>query len=228
MKKWCKYVIVIVFVAGILIPLSAQGHILKLKDGRILTGEFKSATKEVVKFLVEGGVVENFPVSDILSIHFSGASISAQPQAAAEPIKIMPGTVVRVRITEEIGTINSSAGRKFFATLYEDLTIDGVVVSAKGKRVFGRVRKVVKPKRSIDKAVIEIVLTDITVAGKSHPVITDYFGVQNDGHGTVVTLGGAKSPETTLPELMDGNNVKVPVNTLLEFRITQPVTVRNL
>ena len=211
-----------------MIPLSAQGHILKLKDGRILTGEFTGATREVVKFKVEGEPVQSFPVSEILSIHFSMASISPQPLAKAEPVKILPGTAVKVRLVDEVGSLTSSAGQRFFATLDEDLVVDGVVLSEKGKRVFGRVRKVVKPKRSIDKALIEIVITDLTIMGKTQPIISDYFGVQNDGQGTVNTLGTAMALETTIPELTDGRNVKVPVNTLIEFRITQPVTLRDV
>jgi hypothetical protein len=212
----------------VLVPLSVQGHILKLKDGRILTGEFVSATKDVVRFKVEVGTIEEFPVADILSIHFSMASISAQPKAPPEPVKILPGTVVLVRVTTPLSTTNSSAGDKFFATLDKDLVVDDVVLSTRGKRVFGRVRKVVKPKRSIDKAVIELVLTDLIIRGNVQPIITDYFGVQNDGHGTLNLLGSAKAPETSVPMFMDGRNVTVPKNTLLEFRITQPVTVRNI
>ena len=228
MNRRNRYIILAVIVAVMVVPLSARSHILKLKDGRILTGEFMSATKEVVKFLVEGETVQDFPVSDILSIHFSMASIGAQPQAKAEPVKILPGKVIRVRLAEEVSTANSSAGKRFFAVLDEDLVVDGMVLSEKGKRVFGRVRKVVKPKRSIDKAVIELVITDLTIIGKTQPVISDYFGVQNDGQGTVNTLGSAKALDATLPQLTDGKNVKVPVNTLIEFRITQPVTVRDV
>lgn len=228
MKLWSRCLTVTIIAAVMLTPLSAQGHVLKLKDGRILTGEFLSATKDVVKFRVEGETVQEFPVEDILSIHFSMASISARPTAKAEPVKILPGTVVRVRLSEEVGTLNSSAGQRFFAVLDEDLVVDDVVLSEKGKRVFGRVRKVVKPKRSIDKAVIEIVITDLTIMGKTQPIISEYFGVQNDGQGTINRLGTAVAPETALPAFADGKNVKVPMNTLVEFRITQPVTLRDV
>jgi len=228
MSRWSRHVVLAVILAVILVPLSVRGHILKLKDGRILTGEFMSATREVVKFKVEGEAVQNFPVAEVLSIHFSMASVSAPPQAKAEPVKILPGKVIRIRLAEEVSTTNSSAGKRFFAVLDEDLEVDGVVLSEKGKRVFGRVRKVVKPKRSIDKALIELVITDLTIMGKTHPVISDYFGVQNDGEGTVNTLGPAKAVELTLPEFTDGKNVKIPAHTLIEFRITQPVTIRDV
>lgn len=228
MSRWSRRFILVVIAAVIMVPLSAQGHILKLKDGRILTGELMSATREVVKFMVEGETIQDFPVADILSIHFSMASISAQPAAKDEPIKILPGKVIRIRTAEEVSTTNSSAGKRFFAVLDEDLVVDDVVLSEKGKRVFGRVRKVVKPKRSIDKAVLELVITDLTIMGKTHPVISDHFGVQNDGRGTINTLGSAKALELTLPAFTDGKNVKVPAHTLIEFRITQPVTIRDV
>jgi hypothetical protein len=228
MNRWIKIVIVTTAIAVVLIPMSAQGHILKLKDGRIIMGEFVSATKDVVRFRVEEGTIKKFPIDDILSIHFSMASISAPPQAAAEPIKIIPGTVVRVRTASVLSTTGNNAGDRFFAKLDRDLVVDGNVLSPKGKRVYGRVRKVVKPKRAVDKAVIELVLTDLTIEGKTQPIITDYFGVQNDGHGTVNVLGSARAPETTIPQFMDGKNLMVPKNTLFEFRITQPVSVRGV
>lgn len=228
MNKWIKIVVILATFAVVLIPLSVQGHILKLKDGRIITGELVSATKNSVRFRVEDRTIKKFPIEDILSIHFSMASISAQPQAAAEPIKIIPGTVIRIRTASVLSTTGNNAGDRFFAKLDKDLVVDGKVLSSKGKRVYGRVRKVVKPKRAVDKAVIELVITDLTIEGKTQPIITDYFGVQNDGHGTVNVLGSARAPETTVPMFVEGRNLVVPKNTLFEFRVTQPVTIRGI
>lgn len=227
MNRCVMMLVAVAMAVTMLPPLSADAHVLKLKDGRIVKGEFVSATSQVVRFRVSDEVIEEFLVSDILSIHFSMASIAA-PQAPPEPIKVNPGTVVRVRLDAALGTLENNAGERFFASLEEDIVVDDVVLANKGGRVFGRVRKVVKPKRSIDKSVIELVLTHLTIQGKEQPIITDYFGVQNDGHGTVSVLGTAKAPELTVPEMSDGKHVGVPKSALLEFRITQPITLRDV
>jgi hypothetical protein len=214
--------------ALLIVPLITQAHILKLKDGRILKGQLVSAGSDVVYFHVEGDTIHEFAVGDLLSLHFSSASINAAPPQKGEPVKILPGATVRVKLTQELGTKSSDAGKKFFAEMVEDFVVDDVTLSAAGKRVHGRVRKVVKPKRSNDRAAIEILLTDLTIAGKSQPITTDYFGVENDGKGNYNFVGTAKPIDTLLGECMDGKNVRLPVGTVIEFRITQPVTVRHV
>jgi hypothetical protein len=225
MRRSVLFVLAVVLVV---VPLAVQSHILKLKDGRILKGQFISGMTDVVRFHVEGDTIRDFSVDDIISIHFSSATIDAAPPPPAEPVKIFPGTAVRIKLTAELGTRKSSAGDRFFAEIAEDFVVDGITLCAKGKRVFGRVRKVVKPKRSGDRAVIEILLTDLTIAGKKQPVITDFFGVENDGEGIYQLLGTAKPVDAGVPQFMDDRHVQIPIGTVLEFRITQPVTVRNV
>jgi hypothetical protein len=219
--------LLVLAVAVVVVPLVTQAHILKLKDGRILKGIFVSGMADVIRFDVEGDTLREFPVDDILSIHFSSASIGATPPPA-EPVKILPGTAVKVKLSAELGTRNSSAGDRFFAEISEDFVVDGVTLSEKGKRVFGRVRKVVKPKRSNDRAAIEILLTDLTIAGKSQPIVTDFFGAEHDGKGTYRLLGTARPVEATVATFMDDRHIRLPAGTEFVFRITQPVTVRGV
>jgi hypothetical protein len=223
-----KSFLFLILVALVVVPLLSQAHILKLKDGRILKGEFVSGTTDLIRFHVEGDTIHEFTMDEILSLHFSSASINATPPPPAEPVKILPGTTIRVAITTELSTRSSEAGDRFFAELSEDLMVGDVMLSPAGKRVFGRVRKVVKPKRSNSKANIEFLITDLTIAGKQQPVITDYFGVENDGNGNVNLLGTAKPVDSGIPAFVDEQNLRIPAGTVFEFRITQPVTIRGL
>lgn len=214
----------------LLLSICASGvyaHILKLKDGRILKGTLVGATGDLISFRVEGDTVHAFPLDDILSLHISSASIDAPPPLPAEPVKIAAGTVVRVTLASDLGTAASGAGDRFFAELAEDLVVGDVTVSAAGKRVFGQVQKVVKPARGNDRAAIEILLTGVTIGGKTQPVITDYFGIENDGRGNWNFLGTARPVDAALPRFMEGRNVLFPKGTKLEFRITEPVTLRD-
>jgi hypothetical protein len=221
-------VLFVLVLSLVVVPLIAQGHILKLKDGRILKGQFISGMTDMIRFHVEGDTIRNFLIDEVLAIHFSSATIDAPPPQASEPVKIFPGTVVRIKLTSELGTKSSSAGDRFFAEIAEDFIVDDVTLSAQGKRVFGRVRKVVKPKRSGDRSVIEILVTDLTVAGKTLPVITDFFGIEHDGKGNYNLLGTARSPGAGLPTFIDDRNLRLPAGTVFDFRITQPVTIRNV
>ena len=214
--------------AIILVPPVAYAHILKLLDGRILKGELVRATADVVYFNVEGDTIQAFPIGDIVSLHFSSATVDAAPAAKAQPIKIAAGTPIKVKITDELGTRSSDAGKRFFGEMAQDLTVDGVTLSAGGKRVFGRIRKVVKPKRSNDRAAIEIIVSDLTIAGQTQPVVTDYFGVENDGDGNYRFLGEASPVDVSIGSFMDDHNARIPRGTVIEFHIAYSVTVRGV
>ncbi|MGD8412912.1 MAG: hypothetical protein PVF33_01695 [Candidatus Latescibacterota bacterium] len=222
-----RKIVVALSLALLTLPPVVHAHILKLLDGRILKGELVSATGDTLYFHVEGDTIQSFPIDKILSLHFSSATINAAP-TVAEPLKIPAGTTVRVKISDELGTKTSDAGQRFFATMAQDLAVDGVTLSAGGKRVFGRVRKVVKPKRSNDRAVIEIVLSDLTIAGRTQPIVTDYFGVEHDGDGNYQLLGTATPLDATLGIFTDDRNVRIPAGTVLEFHVAHPVSVRGV
>jgi hypothetical protein len=223
-----RAVIFLLSLALLMVAPVVQAHILKLLDGRILKGELVSATAEVLYFHVEGDTIRSFPIEKILSLHLSSATIDAPPPSSSEPVRIPAGTTIRVRTTDELGTRTSDAGKRFFAEMAQDLAVDGVTLSAGGKRVFGRVRKVVKPKRSNDRAAIEIVISDLTIAGKAQPIVTDYFGIEHDGEGNYKLLGPATPLDATLGTFADDKHVRIPAGTVLEFHLAHPVTIRGV
>jgi hypothetical protein len=222
MKRSIAFTLVLLLA---LVPLVVNAHILKLLDGRILKGELISATSQTVLFHVEGDTIQEFSVGEILSIHFSSASITATPPPKAEPVKIEPGTVIRIKTTEELGTRTSSAGDRFFAELAEDLVVDGVTLAPAGKRVFCRVRKVVKPKRPGDRSVIEIIVSDLTISGNKQPVVTDYLGVEQDD-GTFTFLGDARPVGATIATFFDDQHITIPAGTVFDFHLAHAVTIR--
>jgi hypothetical protein len=206
-------------------PASAQ-HILKLMDGRILKGEFISASGGAVNFKVVGDEAPTrFEVSKILSVVFSTAT-PASAQKQREPISIPAGRVISIQISEEVSTITASAGQKFFGTLVADFVHEDKILVATGKRVTGRVHKVLRPKRSVDKAIVEITLIEIPVDGKTVHIITDWAGIVSDGKGTTTTTGPAMVSNSVIGELVDGNHVRFPVGARIEFRLSQPLSIR--
>ena len=223
-----RTVLFVLLMALVVVPPAAHAHIIKLLDGRILKGELVRATADVVYFHVEGDTIQAFPIGKILSLHFSSATIDAPPPPKSEPVRIPAGTPIKVKITDELSTRSSDAGKRFFGELAEDLAVDGVTLSAGGKRVFGRIRKVVKPKRSNDRAAIEIIISDLTIAGKAQPVVTNYFGVENDGDGNMNFLGEARPVYASVGTFMDDQHVRIKPGTVIEFQIAHTVTIRGI
>jgi len=204
---------------------SAQ-HILKMADGRILQGTFVSASGASISFKVVGDKEPTrFDISAVLAVVFSTASPNVA-RKKGEPISVPSGRVISIQIAEEISSVSSSAGQKFFATLVQDFEHDGQTLARTGKQVTGRVRKIVRPKRSIDKAVIEVTLIDITIDGNAVPIITDWAGIVNDGQGNTHTVGPAVVTNALMSELVDGNHVRFPAGARIEFRLVQPLTIR--
>lgn len=216
----------LVIVLAVLCAATAvSAHILKLKDGRILRGELVSATPTEIRFHVAGDSVRVFPADIVLSLHFSSATVAPVEQNRP-PVRVEVGTWVTVRLQGELNSRTSRAGDKFFAVLDEDFTAGGEVLAPKGKRVFGRVRKVVTAKRSTDNAALEFALTGVPVDGKTRPMITNAFGVATNGRGTLMTTGTARAPDTQLPALADGYQVRVAPGTKLVFMLEQPMLIR--
>jgi len=207
------------------VPVLAGMHALRLGDGRLIRGQLVRATGDTIWFRPAGdSTVVQFPIGDVVSILFGAGG--ATQSSERTPVTVPVGERLRVSLETPLGTAANGAGDTFFATLVGDVGVSGEALVPAGKRVSGRVRKVVKPKRKGQRAVIELVLASVPVAGKSVPVITDHFGVEADGKGGVQTNGAGGIEGVSLLMLMDGWNLTLPAGTVLVFHLTQPMTIR--
>lgn len=213
----------------VLLLLAAQAtaavHTLRLTDGRVIRGELVRADGESLWFRTVGDTATvRFALGDVVSILFT--TPGGQAASKSEPVKVPVGTRLRVALSGEVGTGGSNAGDTFFATLIDDVTVGERVVIPRSKRVKGRVRKVVTPKRKGQRVVLEMVLASVPVSGKDMPVVTDHFGVQSDGKGAMSTNGKAGIEGTTLLSLMAGWNISLSPGTVLVFHLASPLMIR--
>jgi hypothetical protein len=205
-------------------PVLAGVHSLRLGDGRLISGQLVRATAETLWFRPSGDTtVVQFSLTDVVSIRFGTGSTAV---AEREPVTAEVGTRLRVALEGPLGTYSSNAGDTFAGTMVSELSIAGEVLVPAGNRVKGRVRKVVRPPAKGQRAVIEVVLTSVTVAGAPVPVITDHFGIETDGAGGVRTNGAAGIEGVSLLMLTDGKDLNLRIGTVLVFHLTQPMTVR--
>jgi len=203
----------------------AAVHTLRLSDGRVLRGELVRASEDALWFRPVGEAAPvRFEINEVVSILFT--SPGAETPTRGEAVTVPVGARIRVALSGEIGTGHSNVGDTFFATLKDDITVGDRVLIPKSKRVTGRVRKVVKPRRKGQRVVIELVLASVPVNGKSMTIVTDHFGVQSDGKGTMRTNGRAGIEGARLLDLMDGWNVSLKPGTVLVFHLAQPLVVR--
>ncbi|MHC4323918.1 MAG: hypothetical protein ACYSUX_06565 [Planctomycetota bacterium] len=136
------------------------------------------------------------------------------------------------------------AGRRFTAKLVANMTVGGIVVAPAGTTVYGRVTKSGQAGRLAGRSELVLNLTEINIDGKMYPLMTTNFAeagkssfrktARNAGMGALI--GGAFGDSDDAKKgaaigvgvsvLRKGNSVVVPVGATLEFRMTQPLTIK--
>lgn len=169
-------------------------------------------------------------------------------QEPAEPaVTVLPeggfmlpaGTRLMVRTVDAIGSGTHSTGARFEVKLSAAISAGGTVVVPAGASVFGRVTEAVRAGRLARRPKLVIELTDLSINGQLVPIVTNQAGAEGGPQGTVAKVGagaliGAAAGDAAagaavggaVALLSPGNQIVVPPGTLVEFRLTQPVTVR--
>lgn len=168
------------------------------------------------------------------------------------PVTVPAGTTILVRMIDSVDSETNQIGDRFRASLEEDLVVDGVVVAPKGTDVYGRLAEAKEAGRIAGKSELKLELTDILIGQQLQPIVTGEYEVAGESRGkqTAKRVGGAAAvgaiigavagggkgaaigagvgagAGTAIQVLTKGQQVRVPSETLLEFRIEQSFTVR--
>ena len=184
-----------------------------------------------------------------------GAEVSnPEPPPPPQPhtVTIPGGTLLSVRLGETISTQRSRAGDTFTATLDQPLIIDGFVIAERGARARGRVVESDPAGRVRGLAQLGVELTEISTSdGQKVRVNTAAFrrqaqsskkkdaakvgigaalgaaigAIAGGGKGAAIGagVGGAAGAGDVM--MTRGDQVELPVETRLSFRLAEPVTV---
>jgi hypothetical protein len=184
---------------------------------------------------------------------FGAAAVPAYPAAAAgqgqETITVPAGTSILVRTVDSINSSQQQAGFRFKATLETNLMAGGRVVAPRGTTVFGRLAEAKSAGRFKGQSELGLELTDIIIKGTAYALLTSTYDVKGAGEGSKTTrkvfggaglgaliggiAGGGKGAAigaaiggvtgTAMAGSKKGESVVVPSETLIEFRLQQPV-----
>jgi hypothetical protein len=176
----------------------------------------------------------------------------APPQAYNGGDFTLPaGQPMMVRMIDGVDSSKNHVGDIFHASLETDLNVNGVLVARRGSDVYGRLASSDEGGKFSGKAELQLELTRLLIDGKDFPLISSDYNVQGKsrgadsakkvGGGAVLgaiiggIAGGGKGAAigaaagggagAGVQILTKGQQVKVPSETLLEFRLQQPVTV---
>src|SRR6266480_3565719 len=179
------------------------------------------------------------------------AANSLAPTAPGGEVTIPAGQSLLVRMIDGVDSSKNHVGDVFHASLETDLTVGNSVVARKGTDVYGRLAEAKEAGHIAGSAELQLELTRIVIDSKDYPVVSSDYTLQGKGRGanTAKKVGGGavagaiigaiagggkgaaigagvgSAAGAGVQVLTKGQQVKVPSETLLEFRLQQPVTL---
>lgn len=180
------------------------------------------------------------------------AAASSMASAASDgTITVPAGQSLLVRMIDGVDSSKNHVGDVFHASLETDLNVGNSVVARKGTDVYGRLAEAKEAGHFSGSSELQLELTRIVIDGKDYPVVSSDYSLQGKGRGsnTAKKVGGGavagaiigaiagggkgaaigagvgSAAGAGVQVLTKGQQVRVPSETLLEFRLQQPATV---
>jgi hypothetical protein len=237
-----------IFCLGINVP--AHADILELKNGSILNGKYGGGTTGTVRFDMGAGM-QVFESSQVMTLTFTtpaGTVVPATPiPPASAPAVVSPatvtlpaGTTLLVRMMDTISSRNA-AGANFSTKLEYDLGVNGVKAVPAGTTIYGKMKSSTQARRALGRSTLDIRLSQMVIDGSPVPISTS--GFQEAGQASIAkaakgaafgaAVGGIAGDAgkgaaigATASLVKKGETITVPAGTLLEFTLTQPVSIQ--
>ena len=161
------------------------------------------------------------------------------------------GTRILIRTVDSIDSSKQKAGSRFTATLETNLQAEDRVVAPRGTTVYGRLAQASSAGKMKGSSELTLELTDIVINGTAYPLLTSTYEVKGKGEGgntAKKAVGGAglgaligglagggkgagigaaagAAGGTAIAASKKGEQLQIPSETLLEFRLEQPVAL---
>lgn len=173
---------------------------------------------------------------------------AAQPQ---KKVTIPAGTRILIRMVDSIDSSKQKAGYRFTATLETNLQADNVVVAPRGSTLYGRLAQASSAGRMSGSSQLTLELTDIVISGTAYPLLTSTYeikgkgegsstakkvvggaglgaligGIAGGGKGAAIGAGVGAAGGTAVSAAKKGQQLVIPSESLLEFRLQQPTSL---
>jgi hypothetical protein len=176
---------------------------------------------------------------------------SAKAAQSKKRITVPAGTRILVRMVDSIDSTKQKTGDRFTATLETNLQAEDMVVAPRGSTLYGRLAQASSAGRMSGSSELTLELTDIVINGTAYPLLTSTYEVKGKGEGgntAKKVVGGAglgaliggiagggkgagigaaagAATGTAVAGAKKGQQLQIPSETLLEFRLQQPVSL---
>src|SRR6516164_4982720 len=170
------------------------------------------------------------------------------PAQSSKRVTVPAGTRILVRMVDSVDSSKQKTGYRFTATLEANLQATDVTVAKKGTTLYGVLAKASSSGKFKGSSELNLELTDIVINGTTYPLMTSTYEIKGKGEGgntAKKVVGGAglgaliggiagggkgagigalagAGAGTAVAATKKGEQVSVPSETLLEFRLEQP------
>jgi len=203
--------------------------------------------------LVAGVIVYPTSGESCLGGTLSGRRARSASSAAQtkKRITVPAGTRILIRMVDSIDSSKQKAGFRFTASLETNLQAEDTVVAPRGSTLYGRLAQASSAGRMSGSSQLTLELTDIVINGTNYPLLTSTYEIKGKGEGSNTAkkavggaglgaliggiAGGGKGAGigalagaaggTAIAASKKGEQLQIPSETLLEFRLEQPVSL---
>ena len=173
---------------------------------------------------------------------------TAAPQSKTR-ITIPAGTRILIRMIDSIDTTKQKTGYRFQASLETNLQAEDRVVAPRGTVVYGRLAQASSAGKMSGSSQLTLELTDIVINGTAYPLLTSTYeikgkgegkktagkiiggaglgaligGIAGGGTGALIGVAAGAAGGTAIAASKKGEQLQIPSESLLEFRIEKPV-----
>ena len=184
------------------------------------------------------------PSGDLLEV------LAAAPQSKNR-IYVPAGTRILVRTIDPIDSSKQKTGDRFTGTLETNLVANDEVVAPWGTKVYGRLAQASSAGRMSGSSQLTLELTDIVIGGTAYPLLTSTFemkgqgegkktagkvvggaglgaligGIAGGGKGALIGMAAGGVGGTVLAGSKKGQQLSIPSESLIEFRLQQPASL---
>ncbi len=206
-------------------------------------------TTDAVALTFTGNAGRSAPAAALAPATVPANSLAGS--ASGGDVTIPAGQSLLVRMIDGVDSAKNHVGDVFHGSLETDVTVGNTIVARKGTDVYGRLANAEKSGTFTGKSELQLELTRMVIDGKDYPVVSSDYTLQGKGQGasTAKKVGGIAAAGAIIGAIAGGGKgaaigavaggatgagvqvltkgaqVKVPSETLLEFRLQQPATV---
>jgi hypothetical protein len=184
----------------------------------------------------------------------TSTSAATSPSAAAQSgklINIPAGTRILIRMVDSIDSSKQKTGFRFTASLETDLRAGNVLVAPRGSKIYGVLAQASSSGKFKGSSQLTLELTDIVVNGSTYPLLTSTYEIKGKGEGgntAKKVVGGAglgaliggiagggkgagigalagAATGTAVAATKKGEQLQIPSESLLEFRLQQAASL---